>query len=111
MRTPRHLTNSFRREHDDETHDTAWRGLLTGSGGAGAGGRAAHIVFTSIRARNTFWQAVQKASRTAAVGATCQMVYVQTDGSIQEQVANMEAALPDPDASSPRSWTTRPSTT
>ena len=46
-------------------------------------------------ASNTFWQAVQKGYDDACgkIGATCQMVYVQTDGSIQEQVANMEAAL------------------
>ena len=54
------------------------------------------IVFTvHSGASNTFWQAVQKGYEDACakVGATCQMVYVQTDGSIAEQVANMEAAL------------------
>jgi len=54
------------------------------------------IVFTvHSGASNTFWQAVQKGYEDgcAKVGASCQMVYVQTDGSIQEQVANMEAAL------------------
>ncbi len=54
------------------------------------------IVFTvHSGASNTFWQAVQKGYEDACdkVGATCQMVYVQTDGSVQEQVANMEAAL------------------
>ncbi len=54
------------------------------------------IVFTvHSGASNTFWQAVQKGYEDACskIGATCQMVYVQTDGSIQEQVANMEAAL------------------
>lgn len=46
-------------------------------------------------ASNTFWQAVQKGfdDACAKVAATCQMVYVQTDGSAQEQVANMEAAI------------------
>jgi simple sugar transport system substrate-binding protein len=46
-------------------------------------------------ASNTFWQAVQKGYEDACgkIGANCQMVYVQTDGSVQEQVANMEAAL------------------
>jgi simple sugar transport system substrate-binding protein len=46
-------------------------------------------------ASNTFWQAVQKGYEDACgkIGATCQMVYLQTDGSIPEQVANMEAAL------------------
>lgn len=60
------------------------------------------IVFTiHSGASNTFWQAVQKGYDDACgkIGATCQMVYVQTDGSIQEQVANMEAALArNPDA-------------
>lgn len=46
-------------------------------------------------ASNTFWQAVQKGFEDACdkIDANCQMIYVQTDGSIQEQVANMEAAL------------------
>jgi len=46
-------------------------------------------------ASNTFWQAVQKGYEDACakIGANCQMVYVQTDGSIPEQVANMEAAI------------------
>jgi simple sugar transport system substrate-binding protein len=54
------------------------------------------IVFTvHSGASNTFWQAVQKGYEDACgkIGATCQMVYLQTDGSIPEQVANMEAAL------------------
>jgi simple sugar transport system substrate-binding protein len=54
------------------------------------------IVFTvHSGASNTFWQAVQKGYEDACgkIGATCQMLYVQTDGSIPEQVANMEAAL------------------
>jgi simple sugar transport system substrate-binding protein len=35
---------------------------------------------------NTFWQAVQKGYEDACakLTATCQMVYVQTDGSVQE---------------------------
>lgn len=46
-------------------------------------------------ASNTFWQAVQKGYEDACakVAANCQMIYVQTDGSVQEQVANMEAAI------------------
>ena len=54
------------------------------------------IVFTvHSGASNTFWQAVQKGydDACAKLAANCQMVYVQTDGSVQEQVANMEAAL------------------
>ena len=54
------------------------------------------MVFTvHSGASNTFWQAVQKGYEDACakLGANCQMIYVQTDGSIPEQVANMEAAL------------------
>jgi simple sugar transport system substrate-binding protein len=57
---------------------------------------ALDIAFTvHSGASNTFWQAVQKGydDACAKVGAKCQMVYVQTDGSAQEQVANMEAAI------------------
>lgn len=60
------------------------------------------IVFTvHSGASNTFWQAVQKGYEDACgkLAANCQMVYVQTDGSVQEQVANMEAAIArNPDA-------------
>jgi simple sugar transport system substrate-binding protein len=60
------------------------------------------IVFTvHSGASNTFWQAVQKGYEDACtkIAATCQMIYLQTDGSIPEQVANMEAALArNPDA-------------
>lgn len=55
-----------------------------------------NIAFTvHSGASNTFWQAVQKGYEDACskVAAKCQMVYVQTDGSVQEQVANMEAAI------------------
>lgn len=55
-----------------------------------------NIAFTvHSGASNTFWQAVQKGYEDACskVEAKCQMVYVQTDGSVQEQVANMEAAI------------------
>jgi simple sugar transport system substrate-binding protein len=54
------------------------------------------MVFTVHSASsNTFWQAVQKGFEDgcAKLTANCQMVYVQTDGSVQEQVANMEAAI------------------
>ena len=55
-----------------------------------------NIAFTvHSGASNTFWQAVQKGYEDACskLAAKCQMVYVQTDGSVQEQVANMEAAI------------------
>jgi simple sugar transport system substrate-binding protein len=69
---------------------------MTTASGAALAQDPLDIVFTvHSGASNTFWQAVQKGYEDACgkVGATCQMVYVQTDGSIQEQVANMEAAL------------------
>ncbi len=73
---------------------TAVAALATG--GAAWAQEPLDIVFTvHSGASNTFWQAVQKGYEDgcAKIGATCQMIYVQTDGSIQEQVANMEAAL------------------
>ncbi|MEM1287586.1 MAG: sugar ABC transporter substrate-binding protein [Pseudomonadota bacterium] len=63
---------------------------------------ALDIVFTHhSSASNTFWQAVQKGFEDACdrVDASCQMIFTQTEGSIQEQLANMEAALArEPDA-------------
>ena len=60
------------------------------------------IVFTHhSSASNTFWQAVQRGFEDACgrVEAECQMLFTQTEGSIQEQLANMEAALAqNPDA-------------
>ncbi|WP_297972882.1 sugar ABC transporter substrate-binding protein [uncultured Amaricoccus sp.] len=46
-------------------------------------------------ASNTFWQAVKKGYEDACgkVGANCHMLFTQTEGSVQEQVANIEAAL------------------
>ena len=55
-----------------------------------------NIVFTvHSGASNTFWQAVQKGYEDACskLAANCQMVFVQTDSSVQEQVTNMEAAI------------------
>ena len=69
--------------------------MSTVSGGAWAQDPL-EIAFTvHSGASNTFWQAVQKGYEDACgkIGANCQMIYVQTDGSIPEQVANMEAAL------------------
>lgn len=52
-------------------------------------------------ASNTFWQAVQKGFEDACgkVQANCQMLFTQTEGSVQEQLANLEAAIArEPDA-------------
>ena len=70
--------------------------MLSAVSGAALAGDKLEIVFTvHSGASNTFWQAVQKGydDACAKIGANCQFVYVQTDGSIPEQVANMEAAL------------------
>ncbi|MCJ7873229.1 sugar ABC transporter substrate-binding protein [Phaeobacter sp. J2-8] len=55
-----------------------------------------NIVFTHhSSASNTFWQAVKKGFDDACgkIGANCQMIFTQTEGSIEQQAANMEAAL------------------
>jgi simple sugar transport system substrate-binding protein len=55
-----------------------------------------NIVFTHhSSASNTFWQAVQKGFDDACekIEANCQMIFTQTEGSIEQQAANMEAAL------------------
>lgn len=61
-----------------------------------------NIVFTHhSSASNTFWQAVKKGFDDACgkIGANCQMIFTQTEGSIEQQVANMQAALAaNPDA-------------
>ena len=54
------------------------------------------IVFTHhSSASNPFWQAVKKGFDEACelVGAQCQMIFTQTEGSIEQQVANMQAAI------------------
>lgn len=61
-----------------------------------------NIVFTHhSSASNTFWQAVQRGFDDACerVNANCQMIFTQTEGSVDQQLANMEAALArNPDA-------------
>jgi simple sugar transport system substrate-binding protein len=46
-------------------------------------------------ASNTFWQAVKKGFEDACgkVDAECQMLFTQTEGSVTEQLANIEAAI------------------
>jgi len=60
------------------------------------------IVFTHhSSASNTFWQAVKKGFEDACekIDADCQMLFTQTEGSVEQQSANMEAALArEPDA-------------
>jgi simple sugar transport system substrate-binding protein len=55
-----------------------------------------NIVFTChSSASNTFWQAVKKGFNDACskTDARCQMIFTQTEGSIEEQQANMQAAI------------------
>jgi len=55
-----------------------------------------HIVFTHhSSASNPFWQAVKKGFDDACgkIQANCQMIFTQTEGSIDQQSANMLAAL------------------
>jgi len=55
-----------------------------------------NIVFTHhSSASNTFWQAVKKGFDDACskIQANCNMVFTQTEGSIEQQAANMRAAL------------------
>jgi simple sugar transport system substrate-binding protein len=44
---------------------------------------------------NTFWQAVKKGfdDACARVQADCQMIFTQTEGSVEQQAANMQAAI------------------
>lgn len=55
-----------------------------------------NIVFTHhSSASNPFWQAVKKGFDDACgkIAANCQMIFTQTEGSIEQQSANMQAAL------------------
>ena len=44
---------------------------------------------------NTFWQAVKKGFDDACgkIQADCQMIFTQTEGSIEQQAANMQTAI------------------
>jgi simple sugar transport system substrate-binding protein len=68
--------------------------LLAGPSIANADGL--NIVFTHhSSASNTFWQAVKKGFDDACgkIQANCNMIFTQTEGSIEQQAANMRAAL------------------
>ena len=61
-----------------------------------AGAAGLNIVFTHhSSASNTFWQAVKKGFDDACgkVEAKCNMIFTQTEGSVEQQLANMRAAL------------------
>jgi simple sugar transport system substrate-binding protein len=55
-----------------------------------------NIVFTHhSSASNPFWQAVKKGfdDACAKIQANCQMIFLQNEGAIEQQVANMQTAL------------------
>jgi simple sugar transport system substrate-binding protein len=55
-----------------------------------------NIIFTiHSSASNTFWQSVKKGFEDGCgkLQANCQMIFTQTEGSIEQQVANMQAAI------------------
>jgi simple sugar transport system substrate-binding protein len=71
----------------------AWLLMLAGPAPAAD---AINIVFTCHSATtNSFWQAVKLGfdDACAKVGAHGQFIFVQTEGSIEQQVANMQAAI------------------
>jgi simple sugar transport system substrate-binding protein len=71
---------------------TALAGSLTVAGAQ----EPMNIAFTiHSSASNPFWQAVKKGfdDACAKIQANCQMVFTQTEGSIEQQQANMQTAL------------------
>jgi simple sugar transport system substrate-binding protein len=69
--------------------------ITLGSAG-GAQAQGLEIVFTHhSSASNTFWQAVQRGydDACARIEANCQMIFTQNEGSVEQQLANMETAL------------------
>ncbi len=74
----------------------ALAGLMATVSGPALAQDSLDIVFAHhSSASNTFWQAVKKGFDDACerIDANCQMIFTQTEGAVQEQLANMEAAL------------------
>jgi simple sugar transport system substrate-binding protein len=78
------------------------RKLLAGSAlalaltSAAAGAEGLNIAFIShSSASNTFWQSVKKGYDDACekVAANCQLILTQTEGSVEQAVANLQAAI------------------
>ncbi|WEK48856.1 MAG: sugar ABC transporter substrate-binding protein [Candidatus Kaistia colombiensis] len=70
--------------------------LLTTVSGMAMAEEKLDIVFAvHSSASNTFWQAAKKGydDACAKVSANCQMLFTQTEGSVPEQLSNLEAAL------------------
>ena len=64
--------------------------------GPAAADEKLNIVYTHhSSASNPFWQAVKKGfdDACAKIQANCQMVFTQTEGSVDQEVANQQAAL------------------
>src|SRR3984957_3414876 len=64
--------------------------------GPAAADEKLNIVYTHhSSASNPFWQAVKKGvdDACAQIQANCQMIFTQTEGSIDQEVANQQAAL------------------
>ncbi len=77
-------------------HNIALGAVLLGGVSAAAQAEGLNIVFTHhSSASNTFWQAVKKGYDDACekTQAKCQMIFTQTEGSVEQQLANMNAAL------------------
>ena len=76
--------------------------LMTMLAGPAAAEDRLNIVYTHhSSASNPFWQAVKKGfdDACAKIQANCQMIFTQTEGSVEQQVANQQAALArNPDA-------------
>lgn len=63
---------------------------------SGASAEGLNIAFIShSSASNTFWQSVKKGYDDACgkVGASCQLILTQTEGSVEQAVANLQAAI------------------
>ncbi len=77
-------------------YGTSLAALLLGAGFAQAADAPLRIAFVvHSSASNSFWQAVKKGFDDACskIQAQCQMVFTQTEGSIEQQSANMQSAL------------------
>ena len=75
---------------------SAQRLCVRAAAGAAAADDPLNIVFTHhSSASNPFWQAVKKGfdDACAKIQANCQMVFTQTEGSVEQEVANQQAAL------------------
>lgn len=68
---------------------------LGGAGSAIAQDPLSIAFATHSSASNSFWQAIKKGFDDGCdkISANCQIIFAQTEGSVEQQVANIEAAL------------------